>query len=117
MAKIKISLPDLKVTIKNVQQKDGSAADEEKSVRELETKLLESVFQVAFTTEKALKNSVLARDVFERIQNLTDAETEIELTAEDLQIFGRAWENMTPQNGYVRGGMWMYAKDLLKQLV
>jgi hypothetical protein len=117
MAKIKLSAPDVMVMVKNIVQKDGTSKDESKSIREIETKLIESVFQVAFTTEKNLKNSVLARDVFERIQNLTNAETEIELTAEDLQIFSRAWEAMLPQNGYIRGSMWMYAKDLLKQLV
>jgi hypothetical protein len=125
MAEIKLSTKDVKVKVKENNEK-GELVDVDKPLREIETELLKSIFTVAFASEKTLKNSILARDCFEQVDSITDAVEKVDLTAEDIQIFSRAWEalDMKPAslNGsqvmiMQRSSLWMKCRALLKQLV
>jgi hypothetical protein len=110
MAEIKLSKDE--TTTYDVQRGD-KIEKETKPLRELETALLKSVFSAAFTIEKELKKSILARDLYEQIENLTDKDEKITLTTEDLGIFKTGWEAFEKQ----RPSLWMKCGALLKQLV
>jgi hypothetical protein len=110
MAEIKLS-KDEKATYDI--QKDGKVEKETKPVRELEISLMKSVFSAAFSIEKELKKSILARDLYEQVENLTDKDEVLKLTTEDLVIFKAGWEAFEKQ----RPTIWMKCGALLKQLV
>jgi hypothetical protein len=110
MADVKLSR-DEKVTYD--VQKNGKIESETKTIRELEIYLLKSCFSAAFTIEKELKKSILARDLYEQIENLTEKDDKITLTVEDLQIFKNGWEAFEKQ----RPPVWMKCGAILKQLV
>jgi hypothetical protein len=93
-------------------QKDGKVEKETKPLREIELALLKSVFSAAFTIEKELKKSILARDLYEQVENITDKDEKITLTTEDLGIFKTGWEAFEKQ----RPNLWMKCGALLKQL-
>jgi len=111
MAEIKLSKDE--TATYDIQKDGGKVEKETKPIRELEIALLKSVFSAAFTIEKELKKSILARDLYEQIENLTDEDELLKLTTEDLQIFKTGWEAFEKQ----RPGIWMKCGALLKQLV
>lgn len=85
---------------------------EKKTVREVEIALLKSIFGIAFSTEKEIKKNLLARDLYEQVENLTDVDEKISLTKEDLEMFSAAWK-LADSRPY----SWMKCVKLLKQLV
>jgi hypothetical protein len=111
MAEIKLMKKE-ETTTYDIQGKDGKIEKETKPIREIELALLKSVFSAAFTIEKDLKKSILARDLYEQAENLTDKDEVLKLTAEDLQIFKTGWEAFEKQ----RPPLWMKCGALLKQL-
>jgi hypothetical protein len=113
MPDVKLSGKDDKTKIAVFDETTKSSKDEERSLREIEVALLKSVFQAAFTVEKDLKKSILARDLYEQADNLVDADEKITMSAEDLQVFKTGWEALERQRPMV----WIRARSLLKQLV
>ena len=102
-----------KADVKVVTDKEKSTSE---SVRKIEVGLLQTVFGVAFQlpdVTKDVKKSSLATDLYQRVENLTDAEETFELTKDDLDIFHAAWGNAQ----FRRAPLWLYAGALLKQLV
>jgi hypothetical protein len=102
---IKLSKPETMVTINK----------KEESVRDIELDLLKNVCSAAFQLPeitKDVKKSNLAADMFGSVENLTDADDKITMEKEDLDIFHQAWGNAQ----FRRSPIWMYARDLRKQL-
>lgn len=83
------------------------------SLRDVELGLLKSIFTAVFRAEKDLKKSILARDLFEQVENLTDAEEKITLTKDDMVMFSQGWEYLSG----VRPPIWLRCTNLIKQLV
>jgi hypothetical protein len=111
-------MPEIKLSTTETSTYDlgdgkGGITKETKPTRELEIALLKSVFSAAFSIEKELKKSILARDLYEQIENLTEKDEKITLTSEDLQVFKIGYEAFEKQ----RPTVWMKCGALLKQLI
>jgi hypothetical protein len=84
----------------------------EVDLRAIHVGLLGSLFSAASNAQKDLKKALQCIDCGEVIENLTDAETELVFTADDIGFLKTGWELTVDK----RPDVWAKARDVLAQI-